>query len=53
MPDKLVVEVENDTAAYQYTYEKKDSSRVDKTKLGHFFATYTQRIQNLNLGNAT
>lgn len=51
MPDKLVVEVQNDTSAYQYTYEKKDSSRVDKTTLGRFFATYTQRIQNLNLGN--
>ena len=51
MPDKLVVEVQNDTSAYQYTYEKKDSSRVDKTTLGHFFATYAQRVQNLNLGN--
>lgn len=51
MPDTLTINVQNDTVAYRYTYEKIDSSKIDKTGLGRFFATYTQRIQNLNLGN--
>jgi hypothetical protein len=51
MPDTLTIDVQNDSAAYRYTYEKTDSVKVDRTSLGRFFATYTQRIQNLNIGN--
>ncbi len=54
MPDTLMIDMQNDTSAYRYTYEKKDSSQideVDQTAVGRFFATYTQRIQNLNIGN--
>src|SRR5206468_2185877 len=51
MPDTLTIDVQNDSAAYRYTYEKTDSTIVDKTALGLFFATYSQRIQNLNIGN--
>jgi hypothetical protein len=44
-------EEKKDSTSYPFTYERKDTSRVDRTKLGRFFATYTQRIQNLNIGN--
>ena len=49
VPDSLRVRVGNDSNFTEYTYVKVDSSRVEKTGMGRFLISSSQKIQSLNL----
>lgn len=49
-PDSIRLEIPiNDSASWLYTYIKKDSALVERTALGKWFVSSTQRLQSLNL----
>ena len=49
-PDSIRLEIPiSDSASWLYTYIKKDSALVEKTTLGKWFVSSSQRLQSLNL----